>query len=61
MQRRRDRETRRLRRRLAPFLSVDRPPSRAAQLIVLASGVLFTLVALALLFAPRWFFDNIGT
>lgn len=43
-----------------PFMSVDHPPARIAQIIVGASGVLFVLVALALLFAPRWFFENIG-
>lgn len=43
-----------------PFVAIDRGPSRVAQLIVAVSGVLFLLIALALLFAPRWFFENIG-
>jgi hypothetical protein len=44
----------------SPFLSVERAPSPFAQIIVGASGVLFIVVALLLLFAPRWFFENIG-
>ena len=44
-----------------PFLAIDRAPSRLAQIIVGGSGIFFTLTALALLFAPRWFFDTIGT
>ncbi|MBI4675049.1 MAG: hypothetical protein HY741_25700 [Chloroflexi bacterium] len=43
-----------------PFVKIDHPPSRLAQIIVGASGVLFVLVALALLFVPRWFFENVG-
>lgn len=49
-----------VRKTTSPFLSVDRPPSRFAQIIVGASGVFFIGVALLLLFAPRWFFENIG-
>lgn len=44
-----------------PFLSIDKNPSLFAQVVVGASGVLFTLTGLALLLAPRWFYDNIGT
>jgi len=29
--------------------------------IVLISGIFYTLVGIALLFAPTWFFENIGT
>jgi membrane associated rhomboid family serine protease len=36
-----------------PFLSVDKNPSLFAQVVVGASGVLFTLTGLALLLAPR--------
>jgi hypothetical protein len=43
-----------------PFILIDRPSARLAQLIVAVSGVFFVLAALALLFAPRWFFENIG-
>ena len=44
-----------------PFSQIDRPPSRFAQIVVGASCILFVLAALALMFAPRWFFENIGT
>ena len=43
-----------------PFATIDRGPSRVAQLLVGVSGALFVVVALLLLFAPRWFFENIG-
>lgn len=33
----------------------------AGQVIVAAAGALYTLTALALLFAPVWFFQHIGT
>ncbi|MGQ0600761.1 MAG: hypothetical protein ACT4QE_03590 [Anaerolineales bacterium] len=33
---------------------------RAMQLAVAASGVLYVFTGLALLFAPEWFFENIG-
>lgn len=44
----------------SPFLRVDRAPSRLARFTVGLSGALFVLVALLLLFAPRWFFDYVG-
>lgn len=43
-----------------PFRTIDRAPSRLAQLIVGLSSVLFVLTGGLLLFAPRWFFQNIG-
>lgn len=43
-----------------PFIRVDRAPSRLARVLVSVSGVLFVLTALALLFAPRWFFETMG-
>jgi hypothetical protein len=33
---------------------------RGQQIVVAASGAFYTLTGLALLFAPEWFFENIG-
>src|SRR5438093_420921 len=43
-----------------PFSMIDHAPSRVIQIVVGSSGLIYIITALAMLFAPSWFFETRG-